>query len=878
MSIFRLEQDFFETFSLEANPSRTFISSSSGITGSIYLFAQRSSAEKEAQKLSSFEDRTYGDDSIEGFRQQLAVSASQGATNFESSMLVYIEKVNAQSVSLRKQKQMEIIRFMPSVRFTSDTLRKNVVREILFPYYRTRYPTAQWAYTNYHTLNFFTASGIPEDSCMIYPAASASIKELSLTGSKAYFPSRSFTFDFYINPRYTTDNEVTEFKAGTIFHMSSSYALSLVTGSDVGVNGRPNAFRLMLQLSASAQIAPSIISLTASNNTRPINDFYLGHTVYDDSGDHPVGNSANLIFLSDDNSLSLNTWHHVGVRWAGTANDGTGSFMIDGAENGTFVIPSASCMAAEFEDPLGDPDALFIGNFWNGANDTDKGVLTAEFFNSGSRAQFGVIDLFGGDTTIDTPSTAICAAAFTHPLNAEVHDLKIYNSFRTLNQLLTSSASGSSTVSSDLIFYVPPFFVKESRKREVLQTMFQSYSTKTDDPFNVALSFGVGGHLLNLENFVREFARKQYPRLYNLEMSTLDAQTNIAKSCNAFLYATASTRKRNLTVLPCDNGKFVPGFQLLSSGSLFEVPPSGSLLDKYTNDFGALDFSYISLTNLIPTSTLQPGLFQYPLSGTAKTEAINISADPAGKGVIAKRLYKTDSNGNPITSSLGGFQLNTGYPDAIGTGSIAQGIANAGPENPGVTAGSILTIFQRNRDNTSDEVVFFDSSNLFYGKKIKPESFSLQDSDVTGSGGKVTITLKDDGTGNLYRADAISPHAKWNSVGNLLYEEGIAVVKSPNLPLFGKDQFKIDLKGVQNIHILEINIPCSAGSINSSSNPAFKALKPSDYADTVEKDFVYVTGLNFHDENLNIIARTNLAQPLIKRDKDKYKFRVKLDF
>ena len=874
MSIFRLEQDFFETFSLEANPSRTFVSSSSGLTGAIYLFAQRSPAEKEAQKLSSFEDRTYGADSIEGFRQELVASTSLGATNFYSDIAAYMDKVTSQSISLRKQKQMEIIRFMPSVRFTSDTLRKNVVREILFPYYQTRYPTAQWGYTNYHTLNFFTSSDVPTGSCMIYPVS------VNSTGSKAYFPSSSFTFDFYINPRYTTDNDSAEFKAGTLFHMSSSYALSLVSGSSVGANGRPNAFRLLLQLSASAQIKPSIISLTASNNSRPIDDVYRGHTYYDGTGglpgSYPIGQSTDLIFLSNDNSLSLNTWHHVGVRWAGTANDGTGSFVIDGAENGTFVIPSASCMAAEFEAPLEDPNALFIGNFWDAPNDTDKGELTAQFFNSSSRAQYGVIDLFGGDDTINDPN--VTATTFAHPLNAEVHDLKIYNSFRTLNQLLTSSASGSSTVSPDLIFYVPPFFVKESRKREVLQTMFQSTSTRTDDPFNVALSFGVGGHLLNLENFVREFARKQYPRLWELEMSTLDEQTDIPKSCNAFLFATASTRKRNLTVLPCDNGKFVPGFQLLSSGSIFEVPPSGSLLDKYTNDFGALDFSYISLTDLIPTSTLQPGLFQYPLSGTAKKEAINISADPVGKGVIAKRLYKTDSNGNPITSSLGGFQLNTGYPDAVGTGSIAQGIANAGPENPGVTKGAILTIFQRNRDNTSDEVVFFDSSNLFYGKKIKPESFSLTDSNVTGSGGKVAITLKDDGRGNLYRADAVTPHAKWSSVGSLLYEEGIAVVKSPNIPLFGKDQFKIDLKGVQNIHILEINVPCGKGSINSSSNPAYAALKPSDYADTVETDFVYVTGLNFHDENLNIIARTNLAQPLIKRNKDKFKFRVKIDF
>ena len=32
------------------------------------------------------------------------------------------------------------------------------------------------------------------------------------------------------------------------------------------------------------------------------------------------------------------------------------------------------------------------------------------------------------------------------------------------------------------------------------------------------------------------------------------------------------------------------------------------------------------------------------------------------------------------------------------------------------------------------------------------------------------------------------------------------------------------------------------------------------------------------DENMNVIARTNLAQPVTKRETDKFMFRVKVDF
>lgn len=66
--------------------------------------------------------------------------------------------------------------------------------------------------------------------------------------------------------------------------------------------------------------------------------------------------------------------------------------------------------------------------------------------------------------------------------------------------------------------------------------------------------------------------------------------------------------------------------------------------------------------------------------------------------------------------------------------------------------------------------------------------------------------------------------------------------------------------------------------MNSSSNPQYRELRASNFASETESGFVYITGLNFHDENLNIIARTNLATPVVKRDSDGYVFRVKVDF
>ena len=149
---------------------------------------------------------------------------------------------------------------------------------------------------------------------------------------------------------------------------------------------------------------------------------------------------------------------------------------------------------------------------------------------------------------------------------------------------------------------------------------------------------------------------------------------------------------------------------------------------------------------------------------------------------------------------------------------------------------------------------------------------------MTGSDGKVKITLRDNGLGGLYRADAETPHPTWCGVGTILYDEGIAVTKSPLVFMIGKDQFDIDMRGERKIHTMEISVPCPAGMINSSSNPTFMLLTASDDPNENSVGPVIITGINLHDDNLNVVARATLAQPLIKRDEDRYLFRIKMDW
>lgn len=793
MSLVRITEDDVETFTIVTNPKKSYSSSSLGqVTGTLNLFARRSSIEKESTKLSSFQTSFFNDESIEGLRQRI-VEKAKTSSDVSAEVDQYILGVNSEISSSRKHKKLNIFRFEPSYEFTDNTLKKRAVQE-LFPYYRTQYPDAHWAYTNYHSLNFFTGSGIPEDSVLIYPNSASSPSLSSVSG--AYSLSDAFTFEFYINPRYTTDSSSDGFKAGTILHLSSSYAISLVTGSSRDSKGFSDGFKIKLQLSHSADVSPSLASV----------------------GSYP----NDLIFETKDNALKKNNWHHVAIRWGtNKINQGSGSFFVDGVEAGSFVVPSASIAPVPYSLPQGNPDILCVGNYYEGFNTGSSGQSL--FFNTNPSTRDGLINM-AASFTQEAPDEF----AFTHPLNAEIHDLRIYNTFRLSSNILKDTLNGPETL-DNMLFYLGPFFTRESPTRQVLngnggvlQTPFFGIDSTTDDPFNVAMSFGVGGHYMNLENFLRDMVTGNYPRQYQLTGSQI-TDTVAPKNANEFLYATGSIKKRNLTVLPCDNGLFIPNFDLLKTGSFTNNPAIGTAMDKFVNDLDNLDLTLISLRNLVSSSSLRPGLI---------------------------------------------FQ----------SGSIFDNIAGASPEDPGVDPGEVLTIYQRTRDSSSNEVSFFEISNIFFGNRIKPESFKVTDTNLTGSGEKVSMTLKDNGYGSLYRADSLTKHATWNSVGNIFYNEGIAVVKSPNIPFFGKDQFSMNFEGEQTIHVLMLSAEATAGLVNSSSHPNFLPISASSNANDPDKSFVYITNIDWLDDNLNVIMKTNLSQPIKKRTNDKLLVRAKMDF
>lgn len=855
MSFFKVGPKDVETFTVVTNPYRTYVSSSTeGTTGSVHVFPRRSSIEKEIEPVSSFIDSIHNDADLASELRNLQnvgryayVSGSSvkhvvsTIQKFPSMLEDYLTKVNAQQSSVRKQKALDVIRFTPSTDFTSNTLRKLVVKDQLAIYHRIAYPSAHWAYTNYNCLNFYTSSTVPTSSCLLYPNTPAPrAHEGFVTG--AYTPSGSFSFDLYLNARYRPDQIDGHFKAGTILHLSSTYALSLITGSAKDQNGRPLTYRLQLQLSHSADIPPSMLRVANRSDVG-----LDSNRAYHSGGINTKNGYANasLAFVSDDNALLYNNWHHVVVRW-GTEqiNQGTGSFNVDGVDRGRFIVPSSTIAPREFvAGGNSSPDVLVVGNHFEGLN-FGTGSMSY-FFAEDPAMREGLIEL-NTAAGVDEPNPT--RYAFNHPLNAELHDLSIKRYYMSdVDVEYSSSVGPKSLESSDVAFYLPPFFVDESPFRRFVgthggipQTPFLEADGTTNDPFNVALSFGVAGHYINIENFLRDFASNVYPRCHHMS-ATILANTSEVRTANEFLYDQPFVRRRNTLIMPCDDGLFVPSYELLASESMRQ---------SAVDDLDLEELSFIHLDELISTSSL---LFDsdFDEDRTFQNEAQGFTPEQPGL--------------------LPGPAFN-GYINAL------DASIESGSFDPGIQQGAPLAIYQRTRDASSNQVTFFDVSNLFYGKRILPGSLVLTDPSISGSGNKMSMTFKDDGRGTIYRADCFTSASTWNSVGTVFYDEGIICFKSPHLYFIGKEKYELSFKGEQNVHVMMVDVIAAANQLNSSSNPNFIKVPASQYPNDPEKDFVYITGLNFHDENFNVVMKTSLAQPITKRTGSKFLLKARIDF
>ena len=154
MAIVPITSENLERFKIQTSPKRTLVSSSNGLTGSIPVFGRVSPREKDAFPPADFNSSEFDTATIEQSRldaikkYQQAILTGQTGSNISGSVEAYLDAVNKAPQSAVKSKRVEIVRFEPSHKFTKDTMRKNVVKNVLFPRYRSLYKSCDWSYPN----------------------------------------------------------------------------------------------------------------------------------------------------------------------------------------------------------------------------------------------------------------------------------------------------------------------------------------------------------------------------------------------------------------------------------------------------------------------------------------------------------------------------------------------------------------------------------------------------------------------------------------------------------------------------------------------------------------------------------------------------------
>lgn len=576
MSVISVTPDLVEVTTLLLQPSQSFASSSSGLTGSIRLATKPTNFLKFVASAGSgsYFTETLGITADSDLLYSASTSYAAGITDISGLILGYIDEVQTSEV---ERSQFSTVYpqsfFSPgdvqsysydsttgevSVPFDSNEWKNNqrrLIRNLLIPGQRVENPLSFYGYTNYNCLNFISSSNFGTGSAIIYPNFSGS------DGSRDYSMSGSFTLDFFIKPKAPLD-EIEAYNAGTIFHISSSICVSLISGSQLSPDRKPETYRILLQLSQSADLSPSSVSVSSL----------------------PLSYPNDLIFASDE-ILKRDCWHRVTIRWGTNSRSyGTGSILIDETTN-QFV---ADLETIQSKAAFISSDALILGNYYN------SGDRVGKFFNLLSAA--------GTELDPDSSSADPSNFKFVNPLNAELHHISLFNRYLADNELEDINSYYLKTVENNgPTFFVPPFFTSSVEEFYGYLSPSDLRSIGPETPISYFLAAGYNSNFLSLQNFIIDFSQKKQPRPYGMTPvsgeSTLTLVDSRTESVDDIMMSLMSNRRRNFTILPCDDGNFEPDFSILESDD---------------TRFQYLDHnripSMISLEHLVPSGAFYAGV------------------------------------------------------------------------------------------------------------------------------------------------------------------------------------------------------------------------------------------------------------------------------
>lgn len=735
------------------------------------------------------------------------------------------------------KKDFNIQAMKPHFEYSETGSMLDMAKNVLMPFYRVTSPSMNFGYTNYNCINFQSESMTDNNFALVYG-------DYTANGDKFHL-SNSFTIEFWIKPKRVID------RPGTVLHYSGNFAISLDND-------------------------------TAFNTHRPYLIFQFGSGTWQDPGN--INTGSQFVVTSSKRYLTYDRWAHVSVRWSDTYNKTTGTIFFDGRKDKDFIMDFYNLNPSIYETRQ-----LFVGNFYSGSSGT-------MYFKSPSKGRSYLpydISLGEGFRFLDGASLADVEEVSEYlnfPLNAELCDIRIWKSWRTVNQIRENMGTGLSkeTVSdpekNNLSFYVPCLFAPQPRKKKIDFSLNGTYwdndnlgmnYLKSDcNPFNATLAFNTNVLKFNNENYLVDFAeamrasgtnnarifgRSGSPRMHKLTSSTMFGTGGVSDDIyeyddfddphgNSHIEYRGGVDQKILNsdsdilnsrlILPNDNGNFVPNWRLLE------------LLNYHSEDQEISGSGYVWLKEGIPAgwkfSRNNEKTFITDI-GTFDTSFVSL------RNLLIHPWYSNK-------------KLNyINYP----TWHVEQ-TNFLSPYKPTRQLDSLYVARQR-MSFDSIWVNLLSIPKIYYGSRIKPGTFRVIDKLISSS--QITV-IRDDERGGLYRAESENP-STFNYVGSIFYAEGLAIITNPHLYRMFEDKCQIEFLGEQSIFVQTLNLKIPKSQLSLPSDGKLNVVTGSMIGDRTS---VIVDGVNVHDRNFNIVARAKLAQPIEIQENDPVMFKLKMDF
>lgn len=489
-----------------------------------------------------------------------------------------------------------------------------------------------------------------------------------------------------------------------------------------------------------------------------------------------------------------------------------------------------------------------------------------------------------------------------------------------------------------LCFYLPAFYINDYvYKRTSINANVTKLNTYFSCPYNPYLASTCGGLEMSVESFLIDFVNLTKPnvviggfeyrntyddstnyslsslistssdnadikkgylaaRIYNKNMSNTSHQFFDINKNNNLTY-------RNLLILPNDNGIPKVEFSLVNqiddsvvkseSLSVYDYHiPTVDIIDKslhsttlFNNnivDNNSLSFS-ISLSDSLSYDFSFSNDLLYNVSNIIyhdvriddTSDLSSLDNELFSKKIEEVRDYFNYSDSNPVIRNY------SQDPNSFRIQNVNT-LKETNTYLDNVKIKYLNLLLPYSASNMDYDCIFstiFDVSSKLYNKKINKSTLELKDNSLAATNNNVKLTFEDNGYGTLYRSDCLTKKAKWNYVGHLFYKDGIITLNRPESCYFGVNDFELKFESDFSMYVHEINIPAEAGTLNKSNNKTYNAnLRHDQSAFNSESSFVYITDINLHDENLNIVAKAKLARPAPKKNEDNILFKLKMDY